>query len=209
MFFQDNSNENEDLIKVCALLIHAAKIDENFSLEEEKIIEQTLLKFKAKSDDLKKIITKAKEIEENSNQILSFTREVKNMSEVNKVKIIEALWQIIYSNNQADIYEMNNQINAVNTMSQILSTYGLNLPFNRQQESDADKTGLRLMAEAGFNPFASLSLWKKMQEDSNRPNLEFVSSHPSSENRIKGLSSQLSEALQLYNAVERKPRCTF
>ena len=106
MFFQDNSNKNEDLIKVCALLIHAAKIDENFSLEEEKIIEQTLLKFKAKSDDLKKIITKAKEIEENSNQILSFTREVKNMSEVNKVKIIEALWQIIYSNNQADIYEM-------------------------------------------------------------------------------------------------------
>jgi uncharacterized tellurite resistance protein B-like protein len=106
MFFQDNSNENEDLIKVCALLIHAAKIDENFSLEEEKIIEQTLLKFKAKSDDLKKIITKAKEVEENSNQILSFTREVKNMSEVNKVKIIEALWQIIYSNNQADIYEM-------------------------------------------------------------------------------------------------------
>ena len=106
MFFQNNSDENKDLIKVCALLIHAAKIDENFSLEEEKIIEQTLLKFKAKSDDLKKIITKAKEIEENSNQILSFTREVKNMSEVNKVKIIEALWQIIYSNNQADIYEM-------------------------------------------------------------------------------------------------------
>ena len=106
MFFQDNNDENEDLVKVCALLIHAAKIDENFSLEEEKIIEQTLLKFKAKSDDLKKIITKAKEIEENSNQILSFTREVKNMSELNKVKIIEALWQIIYSNNQADIYEM-------------------------------------------------------------------------------------------------------
>ena len=106
MFFQDNNDENEDLVKVCALLIHAAKIDENFSLEEEKIIEKTLLKFKAKSDDLKKIITKAKEVEENSNQILSFTREVKNMSEVNKVKIIEALWQIIYSNNQADIYEM-------------------------------------------------------------------------------------------------------
>ena len=106
MFFQDNNDENEDLVKVCALLIHAAKIDENFSLKEEKIIEQTLLEFKAKSDDLKKIITKAKEIEENSNQILSFTREVKNMSEVNKVKIIEALWQIIYSNNQADIYEM-------------------------------------------------------------------------------------------------------
>ena len=106
MFFQDNNDENEDLVKVCALLIHAAKIDENLSLEEEKIIEQTLLKFRAKSDDLKQIITKAKEIEENSNQILNFTREVKNMNEMNKVKIIEALWQIIYSNNQADIYEM-------------------------------------------------------------------------------------------------------
>ena len=65
---------------------------------------------------------------------------------------------------QSDIYEMNNQINAVNTMSQILSTYGLNLPFNRKQESDADKTGLRLMAEAGFNPFASLSLGKKCRK---------------------------------------------
>ena len=106
MFFQDNNDENGNLVKVCALLIHAAKIDENLSLEEEKIIEQTLLKFRAKSDDLKQIITKAKEIEENSNQILNFTREVKNMSEVDKVKIIEALWQIIYSNNQADIYEM-------------------------------------------------------------------------------------------------------
>jgi predicted Zn-dependent protease len=65
------------------------------------------------------------------------------------------------------------------------------------------------MAEAGLNPFASLSLMKKMQEDTNRPNLEFVSSHPSPDNRIKGLSSQLSEALMLYNNVERKPRCTF
>ena len=71
---------------------------------------------------------------------------------------------------QADIYEMNNQINAVNTMSQILSTYGLNLPFNRQQESDADKTGLRLMAEAGFNPLLQLEPLEEMQEDSNRPN---------------------------------------
>ena len=108
MFFKEKKGDTKtsDFARVAALLIHAAKIDENFSLEEEKIIEQTLLKFKAKSDDLKKIITKAKEIEENSNQILSFTREVKNMSEVNKVKIIEALWQIIYSNNQADIYEM-------------------------------------------------------------------------------------------------------
>ena len=106
MFFKNvKPDTNEDLIKVCALLIHAAKIDEDYSLNEEKIIEQTLLKFDAKPDDLDEIITKAKEIEENSNQILNFTKEVKNMDEKNKIKIIEALWQIIYSNKQADIYE--------------------------------------------------------------------------------------------------------
>ena len=60
-----------------------------------------------KSEDLKEIISKAKEIEENSNQILDFTKQVKNMEEEKKIKIIEALWQIIYSNNQADIYEQN------------------------------------------------------------------------------------------------------
>ncbi len=109
MFFISDKTDNikEDLIKVCALLIHAAKIDENYSLEEEDIIKQTLLKFEAKSEDLKEIISKAKEIEENSNQILDFTKQVKNMEEEKKIKIIEALWQIIYSNNQADIYEQN------------------------------------------------------------------------------------------------------
>ena len=108
MFFKNvKPDTNEDLIKVCALLIHAAKIDEDYSLNEEKIIEQTLLKFDAKPDDLDEIITKAKEIEENSNQILNFTKEVKNMDEKNKIKIVEALWQIIYSNKQADIYETN------------------------------------------------------------------------------------------------------
>ena len=50
---------------------------------------------------------KAKKIEENSNQILNFTKEVKNMDEKNKIKIIEALWRIIYSNKEADIYETN------------------------------------------------------------------------------------------------------
>ena len=106
MFFKNiKSDTNEDLIKICALLIHAAKIDEDYSSDEEEIIKQTLLKFNAKSNDLDEIITKAKEIEENSNQILNFTKEVKNMDEKNKIKIIEALWEIIYSNKQADIYE--------------------------------------------------------------------------------------------------------
>ena len=107
MFFKKNLNKNDDLAKVAALLIHAAKIDENYSKEEEEIIKNAILRIGANDQDLENIIKKGKEIEENSNQILDFTKEVKNMDEENKIKIIETLWQIIYSNNQADIYETN------------------------------------------------------------------------------------------------------
>tara|TARA_B100001057_G_scaffold340918_1_gene341714 strand:+ start:599 stop:1012 length:414 start_codon:yes stop_codon:yes gene_type:complete len=109
MFFKKNKNDdkNDDLAKVAALLIHAAKIDENFSKQEEEIIQQTLLKINGKIDEIDNIIKKGKIIEENTNQILDFTKEVKNMDEQKKIKIIEALWQIIYSNKEADMYEMN------------------------------------------------------------------------------------------------------
>ena len=109
MFFKNNKepNRNEFFTKVAALLIHAAKIDENFSKEEGEIIKQALIKIGAKKDQVDKIINEGKIIEENSNQILNFTREVKNMDEKNKIKIIESLWQIIYSNKDADIYETN------------------------------------------------------------------------------------------------------
>ena len=109
MFFSSNNNEdqNNDLAKVTALLIHAAKIDENYSNQEEEIIKNALLKIGADNKDIENIIKKGKEIEENSNQILDFTKEVKNMKEENKIKIIETLWRIIYSNKNADIYETN------------------------------------------------------------------------------------------------------
>ena len=109
MFFKKNSDEtkNNFLIKSCALLIHAAKIDENYTEKEEEIIKKTLLELGAKKETLIQIIKDAKSIEENSNQILDFTREVKNLAETNKIKIIEALWSIIYSNNEVDIYESN------------------------------------------------------------------------------------------------------
>ena len=101
----ENKKENENLVKITALLIHAAKIDQDYSNKEEEIIKQTLLKIGANKENLEKIINNGKKIEENSNQILNFTKEVKNMTEENKIKIIEALWQIIYSNNEADMYE--------------------------------------------------------------------------------------------------------
>ena len=107
MFFKNNKNQNNDLIKVTALLIHAAKIDENFTIEEEKIIEETILNLGADKDKVKQIIIESKKIEEKANQILEFTKEVKKMEEINKIKIIETLWRIIYSNKDADIYETN------------------------------------------------------------------------------------------------------
>ena len=109
MFFKKNSTETKKnfLVKTCALLIHAAKIDENFTENEEEIIKKTLLELGAEEKNISQTIKDAKSIEENSNQILDFTREVKNLAETNKIKIIEALWSIVYSNNEADIYEIN------------------------------------------------------------------------------------------------------
>ena len=108
MFFKKKEEKNDNfLIKVCALLIHAAKIDENYTDIEEKIIRETLIKLGLEKDKTSEIINDAKKIEENSNQILDFTREVKNLPEKDKIKIIEALWSIIYSNKDADIYETN------------------------------------------------------------------------------------------------------
>ena len=108
MFFKKkDQNSNNDLIKVAALLIHAAKIDENFSKKEEEIINQALLKLGANNQNIENIIKEAKILEENTNQILEFTKEVKNMEEEKKIEIVETLWKIIYSNKEADIYETN------------------------------------------------------------------------------------------------------
>ena len=109
MFFKKNSTETKKnfLVKTCALLIHAAKIDEKYTESEEEIIKKTLFKLGAKKETITQTIKDAKSIEENSNQILDFTREVKNLPQDDKIKIIEALWSIIYSNNEVDIYESN------------------------------------------------------------------------------------------------------
>ena len=105
MFF--DKKKESDLIKVSALLIHAAKIDQNYSSQEQKIIKQTLREFGADDENLEEILKNGEKIENDSVQILDFTREIKNMSQENKVKIIETLWRIIYSNNEADMYETN------------------------------------------------------------------------------------------------------
>jgi len=98
-------NNNELLSKTTSLLIYAAKIDENYTNKEKEIIKKTLIELGAKHSETDKIITNAEINEEKSNQILDFTKEIKNAGYEFKIKIIETLWSIIYSNNEADMYE--------------------------------------------------------------------------------------------------------
>ena len=105
---KDNKTDKNNLyVKTAALLIHAAKIDENYSDTEKKIIKTTLVNLGINEQNLEKIFKKAENIESNSNQILEFTKEIKNSDENFKIKIIEKLWSIIYSDNNLDMYESN------------------------------------------------------------------------------------------------------
>jgi len=100
-------NDDDKYIKSAALLIHAAKIDENYTDKEKSIIKKTLIELGVKEDRLNELYNEAEEIEKNSNQILDFTREIKNSNDEFKVKITETLWSIIYSDGSSDMYEDN------------------------------------------------------------------------------------------------------
>ena len=110
-FFKNETKDkkkNSDLIsKTASLLIHAAKIDENYTTKEKSIIKETLLNLDSKISDIEKLMVEAENNEKNSNQILDFTKELKNAEVSFRVKIIETLWKIIYSNNEVDMYEAN------------------------------------------------------------------------------------------------------
>ncbi|MBD1145415.1 TerB family tellurite resistance protein [Pelagibacterales bacterium SAG-MED34] len=109
--FKKEETEKKDnhpsIIAVTCLLIHSAKIDENYTDKEKKIIKEAIIEMGAGTEEIDKIIQDAEEKEKDSNQILDFTREVKNISEEDKKIIIEALWDIIYSDEDADMYETN------------------------------------------------------------------------------------------------------
>ena len=104
---QSEDKNNLSLIAITSLLIHSAKIDENFTDKEKNIIKQALIEMGAETEKLDEIIEESEKREKDSNQILDFTREVKNINEEKKKLIIEALWNIIYSDKNADIYEAN------------------------------------------------------------------------------------------------------
>ena len=111
LFTKEKEAENDDshlsLISIAALLIHSAKIDQNFTEKEKNIIKNALIEMGAAEDTLDEIIKEAEIKEKDANQILGFTREVKNKSFEEKKIVIEALWTIIYSDEQADMYETN------------------------------------------------------------------------------------------------------
>ena len=100
-------NKNQEILQIAALLVHAAKIDENYSNKEKEIIKRTLSELFLEEKNMEEILKKAENIESQSNQILDFTKEIKNLNEERKKKIIETLWKIIYSDNLSDIYESN------------------------------------------------------------------------------------------------------
>tara|TARA_B100001175_G_scaffold284623_1_gene265171 strand:+ start:468 stop:887 length:420 start_codon:yes stop_codon:yes gene_type:complete len=95
----------DPLTKIAALLIHVAKIDENYTEKEKNIIKKAIIELGSNNEIADDIVSKSEDIEKNSNQILEFTKEIKSMDEDSKIKIIEILWSIIYSDGSADIYE--------------------------------------------------------------------------------------------------------
>ena len=104
---ESQDNDLELLSKTASLLIHAAKIDEKYTNKEKELIKKALIRLGANENKIDEIVQVAEINEEKANQILDFTKIIKNKNEEFKIKIIEAMWNIIYSNNEADIYESN------------------------------------------------------------------------------------------------------
>ena len=110
IFKKENTEKRSNhpsIMAVACLLIHSAKIDENYTDKEKKIIKDAVVEMGANAQEIDGIIQVAEEKEKDSNQILDFTREIKNIDEEDKKIIIEALWDIIYSDENADMYETN------------------------------------------------------------------------------------------------------
>ena len=103
----EKENNHPSIIAVACLLIHSARIDENYTDKERKVIKDAIIEMGAETENIDKIMQNAEEIEKDSNQILDYTREIKNIDEEDKKIIIEALWDIIYSDEDADMYETN------------------------------------------------------------------------------------------------------
>ena len=104
---EEQLNDNSNLLNVACLMIHAAKIDENYTDKEKKIIKNTLTKLDSKNENIDKVILEAEIKESDSNHIQDFTKNIKAMDKENKIEIIKNIWSIILSDGNSDIYEEN------------------------------------------------------------------------------------------------------
>ena len=103
----EKDSHHPSIMAVACLLIHSAKIDQNYTDKEKQIIKDSIIEMGAEPVEIDKILIEAEAREKDSNQILDFTREIKNVDEEDKKKIIEALWDVIFSDKSADMYETN------------------------------------------------------------------------------------------------------
>ena len=104
---KEKPDTNTEAVNIACLLVHAAKIDENYTSDEKEIIKKTVKKLYADLDNLNDVITQAEQKENDSNHIQEFTKDVKSLSTENKILIVETLWRIILSDGKSDIYENN------------------------------------------------------------------------------------------------------
>ena len=104
---EEQSNNDDDLINVAFLMIHAAKIDENYTDKEKTIIKNTIKKLDNNNESIDKLILEAEKKESDSNHIQDFTKNIKAMDKENKIEIIKNIWSIILSDGNSDIYEEN------------------------------------------------------------------------------------------------------
>ena len=100
-------NDDDDLLNVACLMIHAAKIDENYTDREKSIVRKTITKLNVNNEDIDKLMLKAEEKESDSNHIQEFTKSIKSMDKDKKKVIIKNIWEIILSDGNSDIYEEN------------------------------------------------------------------------------------------------------
>ena len=105
---KDNESQNNKNVLIVALLIHAAKIDENYTENEKKIIKKVIIDLnKISSNQADELLKLAEKKEEESNQIIEFTKEIKKYSMEFRLKMVEIIWKIVYSDGTSDDYESN------------------------------------------------------------------------------------------------------
>ena len=104
---EEQLESNSDLINVACLMIHAAKIDENYTDKEKNIIKKTLSKLNKNNENIDNLILEAEKKESDANHIQEFTKNIKVMDKNNKIEVVKNIWTIILSDGNSDIYEQN------------------------------------------------------------------------------------------------------